>query len=154
MKLYEKSVWCTWKKHKKNCNKYLQACQWPQCYDILSWMTPSYFEQNAVLPHPVHFFHVLIFHFSKQIIIWRMYGVIAEVLTIHWTTWTHGNLLHFPIPAIVYLPSIRSAILQDGVTRCYPMRFPAVKMSYHGFLFSRIETTIRRRINIAQDALS
>ena len=42
--------------------------------------TPSYFEQNAVLPHPAHFFHVLIFHSSKQIIIWRMYGVIAEVI--------------------------------------------------------------------------
>ena len=40
--------------------------------------TPSHFEQNVVLPHPVHFFHVLIFHFRKQIISWRLYGVIAE----------------------------------------------------------------------------
>ena len=41
--------------------------------------TPSHSEQNTVLPYPVHFFHALIFHFRKQIIIWRMYGVIAEV---------------------------------------------------------------------------
>ena len=40
--------------------------------------TPSHFGQNAVLPHPAHFFHVLIFHFRKQIISWRMYGDIAE----------------------------------------------------------------------------
>ena len=41
--------------------------------------TPSYFEQSAVLPHSVHLFHVLIFHFRQQTIIWRLYGVIAEV---------------------------------------------------------------------------
>ena len=35
--------------------------------------------QNAVLPRPVHFLHVLIFHFRQQIIIWRLYGVIAKV---------------------------------------------------------------------------
>ena len=42
--------------------------------------TPSYSEQNVMLPHLVHLFHVLIFHFRQQIIIWRTYGVIAEVL--------------------------------------------------------------------------
>ena len=41
--------------------------------------TPSYSKQDTLLPQPVHFFHALIFHFRKQIIIWRMYGVIAEV---------------------------------------------------------------------------
>ena len=52
--------------------------------------TPSYSEQNAVLHHPVHFFHVLIFQFRKQIIIWRMYGVIPEDfdhLLDHLDTW-------------------------------------------------------------------
>ena len=59
--------------------------------------TPSYFEQNAVLPHPVHFFHILIFHFSKQIIIWRMYGAIAEVFAHsldHLHTWKPFALSH------------------------------------------------------------
>ena len=42
--------------------------------------TPSYSEQNMVLPHPVHFFRVLIFHLRKQIVTWRMYGVIPRVL--------------------------------------------------------------------------
>ena len=53
---------------------------------------------------------------------------LLKFLPIHWTTCTHGNLLHFPIPATVYLPPIHSAILQDGVTRCYPIRFPTVMM--------------------------
>ena len=90
---------------------------------------PSYSEQHAVLPHPVRFFHVLIFYFRKQIIIWRMYGVIADFFTFHWTTRMYVNLLHFPIPTSVYMPPIRPAILQDvgNVTRCYHIRFPAVR---------------------------
>ena len=88
--------------------------------------TPSYSQQNTVLPHPKHFFHTLIFHFRKQIIIWWMYGVIAEVFDHsldHSDTW---KPFAFPTPASVYLPPIRSAILQDGVTWCYPIRFPTV----------------------------
>ena len=88
--------------------------------------TPSYSEQNSVLPHPVHFFHVLIFHLRKQIIIWRMYGIIAEVVDHsldHLDTW---QLFAFSHTSQCLLPPIRSAILQDGVTRCYPIRFPTV----------------------------
>ena len=81
-----------------------------------------YSEQNAVLPHHVHFFHVLIFYFRKQIVIWRMYGVLAGVFDNsldHLDTWKRFAFSH-------YLPPMPSAIFQDGVTWCYPIRFPTV----------------------------
>ena len=70
---------CLWKKHNRTATgiKSLSVdamSPHPSMND-----TPSHSEQNAMLPHPVHFFHVLIFHFGQQIIIWRLYGVIAEV---------------------------------------------------------------------------
>ena len=40
---------------------------------------------------------------------------------------TFEKVVYFPILDNVYLPSICSAILRDGVTRCYPIRFPTVK---------------------------
>ena len=81
-----------------------------------------YSEQNAVLPHHVHFFHVLIFYFRKQVVIWRMYGVLAGVFDNsldHLDTWKRFAFSH-------YLPPMPSAIFQDGVTWCYPIRFPTV----------------------------
>ena len=84
--IYRRPLWscmkkgfgCTWKKHNRTeqVSTSLSVAAMlphPSMND-----TPSHFEQNAVLPHPVHFFHVLIFHFRKQIISWRMYGVIAK----------------------------------------------------------------------------
>ena len=84
--IYRRPLWscmkkvfgCTWKKHNRTAQvstslSVAAMLPHPSMND-----TPSHFEQNAVLPHPVHFFHVLIFHFRKQIISWRMYGVIAE----------------------------------------------------------------------------
>ena len=78
MKLYEKVFGCTWKKHNRTAQvstslSVASMLPHPSMND-----TPSHFEQNAVLPHPVHSFHVLIFHFREQINTWRMYGVIAE----------------------------------------------------------------------------
>ena len=84
--IYRRPLWscmkkvfgCTWKKHNRTAQvstslSVAAMLPHPSMND-----TPSHFEQNAVLPHPVHVFHVLIFHFRKQIISSRMYGVIAE----------------------------------------------------------------------------
>ena len=132
--IYRRPLWscmkkvfgCTWKKHNRTAQvstslSVAAMLPHPSMND-----TPSHFDQNAVLPHPVHFFHVLIFHFRKQIISWRMYGVIAEGFDHsldHLDTWKPFAFSHTN-KCLLATDSLRHL-----VTRCYPIRFPTVRMA-------------------------
>ena len=131
--IYRKPMWnymkkafgCTKKKHNRTATSINKPVSGRNVITAFHEWYPSYSEQNAVLAHPVHFFYVLIFHF-RQIIIWRMYGIIAVVFYHSLDHLDTGKPFAFSHTSQCLLPPIRSAILQDGVTRCYPIRFPTV----------------------------
>ena len=92
--------------------------------------TPSYSVQNAVLPHPVHFFPVLTFHFRKQIIIWRMYGVIVEVFD-------HSlDVLDTCKPFA--FPHTRQCLLSTDSLRHLAIRFLTVDIDYAEWLHNSL----------------